>query len=210
MKETPYVITIGRQFGSGGRELGALIASRLGISFYDKALLLEAAKAAGVSTDFFERSDEKFPSFLNGILSPGLGYNPFSFYSGTSISDDHLYRTMSDIIRAIAYRESCVIVGRSADYVLRDHPKCINIFVHAPMEECVRRIMRRGDKTNESQSRALAEKTNRLRSEYYNFYTDKTWGSASCYDLCMDSSLLPLEQIADIVVSYVKLRLAVD
>lgn len=204
-----FVITIGRQFGSGGRELGKTIASRLGIAYYDKELLHEAARHAGVSKEFFEKSDEKFPSFLSGVLSFSMGFNPITCYSGsTSISDDSVYRSQSDFIHAIAARESCVIVGRTADYILRDHPRCINIFVHAPVEERVRRIMKRGDRTTPEQAKALSDKTNKLRAAYYNFYTDKRWGDAASYDLTIDSSRMTMDAIAAVVQAYVEQRLA--
>lgn len=207
MDKNNYVITIGRQFGSGGRELGKLIAQKLGITYYDKELLIEAAKKAGVSPEFFERNDEKAPRFLSGLLSFTMGYNPYSLYSGsTSISDDSIYTAQSDFIHHAAEQGPCVIVGRSADYVLRDHPRCANIFVHAPVDTCVDRIMRRGDKTTREQARAMAEKTNKLRANYYNFYTDKTWGDARSYDLTIDSSLMPMEDVADMVIEYVKRR----
>lgn len=155
MDKNNFVITIGRQFGSGGRELGKKLADKLGIRYYDKELLCEAAKNAGVSEEFFEKSDEKFPRFFSGLFSFTMGYNPYTLYSGsTSISDDSLYKAQSDFIRSVADKESCVIVGRSADYVLRDHPRCVNVFVHAPVEECVKRIMGRGDKPTEEKARA--------------------------------------------------------
>ena len=159
-----YAITIGRQFGSGGRLIGQALARELGIEYYDKALLHEAAKHAGMSPELFERKDEKAPSFFSGMMSLNMGYSAYSLYPGTSsISDDALYRTQSDVIRALADRSSCVIVGRSADYALRDRDNVINIFVHAPIEERVRRIMERGDATTAEQARQLAEKTNKLR-----------------------------------------------
>lgn len=202
-----FVITIGRQFGSGGRVLGRLLADRLGIEFYDKKLLAEAAERSGVNAEFFEKADEKAPSFLSGLFSFSFGYNPVPCYSGsTSISDDSIYKAQSDFITTLAAKNSCIIVGRSADYVLRDHPRCVNLFVHAPIEDCVARILKRGDKTTPEQARIMAEKINKLRANYYNFYTDKTWGDAASYDLTFDSSLLPMEDIADIVVDYVKRR----
>ena len=138
------VVTIGRQFGSGGRELGRKLAERLGYKYYDKELLSEAAKRAGVSEEFFEKTDERFPKFLNGVFSFAFGLNPVSYFSGsTSISSDSLYRAQSDFIHSLAEQDSCVIVGRTSDYVLRDHPRVVNVFVHAPMEACVDRVARR-------------------------------------------------------------------
>lgn len=202
-----YVITIGRQFGSGGRELGKLLAEKLGIGYYDKELLCEAAKHAGVSMEFFEKKDERLPSLLGGILPFNMGYNPMSFYpASSSISDDNIYRAQSDFIHSIAQKQSCVIVGRSADYILRDHPRCLNLFIHASVDDCVRRITARGDKTSAEQARILAEKTNKLRAHYYNFYTDKRWGDAASYDLTFNSSRLPIEDITDIVKDYITRR----
>lgn len=200
------VITIGRQFGSGGRELGKQLAQALGFEYYDKELLSEAAKRAGVSTEFFEKSDERFPSFLNGLFSFAFGLNPVTYYSGsTSISDDSLYRAQSDFIRSLPEKSSCVIVGRTADYVLRDHPRVINLFVHAPIDERVRRIMER-DGLTADKARSKAERINKLRANYYNFYTDKTWGAAESYDLSFDTSRLSMADIVEVIHEYVKRR----
>lgn len=202
-----YVITIGRQFGSGGREFARHIADAFGIDYYDKELLLEAARHAGVDPGFFERSDEKFPSFTGGGISFNMGISSMPWYSPSSISDESIYRDMSDVIKEIAGRGACVIVGRSADYVLRDHDvPTVCIFVHASMEDCVKRILRRGDKLREQDARALAEKTNKLRANYYNFYTDRRWGMASSYDLCLNSSLLPMEGMVDVLAKYMERR----
>jgi cytidylate kinase len=203
-----YVITVGRQFGSGGRELAKLISERFGIAYYDKELLLEAARHAGVAPDFFERTDEKFPSFSGTGFSFNMGINALTWYIPSSISNEAIYRDMSDVIKDIANREPCVIVGRSADYVLRDHNvPTINLFVHASMEDRVKRILRRGDKLTEHDAQALAEKTNKLRANYYNFYTDKRWGDAASYDLCLNSSLLPMEGMVEVIAKYIQQRL---
>jgi len=210
MNDKNFVITIGRQFGSGGRELGKLLAEKLNIDFYDSRLLGEAAKRSGVNPEFFERSDEKAPSFISGLFSFSYGYSNFNYYTGTSvISDDNIYRTQCEVIQAIAAQGSCVIVGRSADYVLRDHPRCLNIFVHASMEDRIARIMKRGDKPTPEQARAIAEKTNKLRAHYYNFYTDKIWGDAASYDLTINSSLLPMDEIANLVIAYLHARFGI-
>lgn len=203
-----FTITVGRTFGSGGRVLGRLIADRLGISFYDKRLLLEAARQSGVAPEYFERNDERMPRFISGVFSFAHGYNPMAWYSDpTSISSDSIYKAQCDFIRELAARENCVIVGRTADYVLRDVPGVINIFVHAPERDCISRIIERHDALSPDEARALARRANKLRSSFYNFYTDKTWGDASSYDLTVDSSLMPMERLADFIISYVRLRL---
>ncbi len=208
-KKQNVVVTIGRQFGSGGRELGRKLADRLGARYYDKELLREAARRAGMSEEFFERRDERFPSFINGVFSFAFGYNSVNCYSGsTSISDDSIYRAQSDFIHSLADGEDCVIVGRTADYVLRDHPRVVNVFVHAPEDVCVERIMRRGepDMPTPEKAKAKARRINKLRANYYNFYTDKTWGAASSYDLTFDTSKLPMDDIVEMIVEYISRR----
>lgn len=204
----PIVITIGRQFGSGGRELGRKLSQRLGFKYYDKELLIEAARQAGVDEYFFKHNDERFPSFLNGIFSFAFGLNNVNCYTGsTSISDDSLYRAQSDFIHSLAEKENCVIVGRTSDYVLRDHKRLVNLFVHAPMESCVKRIMGRDEENlTEDKARSKAAKVNKLRANYYNFYTDKIWGAAASYDISLDTSLMPMDDIVELVVEYVKHR----
>lgn len=202
-----YTITIGRQFGSGGRQVGQALAAALGIEYYDKELLLEAAKHAGMSPELFESKDEKAPSFFSGLISYGgmSGYGTYALFQGsTSISDDAIYRAQSDVIRSLADRSSCVIVGRSADYVLRDRKNVIRLFIHAPIEERVRRIMSRMDAASPEQARQIAEKNDKIRAAYYNFYTDKRWGQASSYDLTIDSSRLSMEDIVAIVKDFIE------
>lgn len=209
MNELPekYVITVGRQMGSGGRRLGRLVADRLGIAYYDKELLLHAAKEAGLCPEFFEGHDERRPNFISGIFSFAMGTNPLAFYDGAStIGDDVLYRAQCDFMHRIARQGPCVIVGRTADYVLRDLPNVLNIFVHADADDCAARIVSREPSLSLEQARILAEKTNKLRANYYNFYTDKRWGDAASYHLTMSSSEMSLEDIAEVVIEYARRR----
>lgn len=202
-----YVITVGRTFGSGGRALAEIIAGKLGIAFYDKELLVKAAKKAGMSPEFFERNDERMPKFFSGLFSFSHGFNPMAVYSGpSSISSDGIYQAQCDFIHDLAQAGPCIIVGRTADYVLRDVDNVVNIFVHAPMDVCVRRILERADSLTEADARTLAERTNKIRAAFYNFYTDKRWGAASSYDLTLDSSRMPLETLADLVIEYLYCR----
>lgn len=206
-----YVITIGRQFGSGGREIGKIVASKLGIKYYDKELLAAAAESSGVKTDFFEASDERSPSFFanTSLWAFNIGYSVGDFFTVNSpFSDDNLYHAQSNVIKAFAEESPCVIVGRSADHVLREHPCLISIFIGATEEACFKRMIERGDCDTVEQAQELAQKKNKLRSNYYNFYTDKKWGDASSYDLCIDSSKLSCEDVADIIVDYVNKRIS--
>lgn len=201
------IITIGRSFGAGGRELGKRLAERLGIAYYDKELLVDAARHAGLDAAIFEKNDERAPGFLSGLLPMSMGYNAMAWYSGpSSVSGESVYRAQSDFIRSIASQGPCVIVGRTADYILRDFPGAVNVFLHAPEDECIKRIISRNDCTKESEARSVLRKTNKLRAEFYNFYTDRTWGAASTYDITFDTSRLAMADIVDMVVDYIGRR----
>ncbi|MDE6802502.1 MAG: cytidylate kinase-like family protein, partial [Muribaculaceae bacterium] len=140
-------------------------------------------------------------------LSYNMGYSAYNLLGSTSsITDDALYRAQTEVIRSLAEKGPCVIVGRSADYALRDRDDVVNIFIHAPIEERIKRIMERGDASTPEQARQLAEKTNKLRAGYYNFYTDKRWGKAESYDLTLDSSLMSTEDIVELIKKYIELR----
>ena len=200
-----YVIAIGRQFGCGGREIGQLIAKGLGVAYYDKELLSEAAKSSGVNEDFFEAADERSPRFFSSLWSFNLGYNTGAYFIGdTPLSDDSIYRAQSEVMTQLADCGPCVIVGRTADYLLRDHCKVVSVFVHSSIEDRVQRIMSRGDAKTEKEAREKAEKKNKLRAEYYNFYTDKKWGDAASYDLSIDASLLGTQATAMFIIDFVK------
>lgn len=204
-EQPPFVIAIGRQMGSGGRELGRLLAQRLNIDFYDKKLLADAAKSSGLIAHTIETHDERTPSFLSHFIGSPFGQPPTM--SGAYSYDDTVYQAISNTIRSLGQTKSCVIVGRTADYVLRNHPRCVSLFVHAPEAECIRRVMARGDKATEADARSLVRKTNKLRASYYEFYTDKPWGAASTYDLTVNSALLPLPDLADLLADYIRRRL---
>lgn len=204
-----YVIAIGRQFGCGGREIGQLIAKGLGVAYYDKELLSEAAKSSGVNEDFFEAADERSPRFFSSLWSFNLGYNTGAYFIGdTPLSDDSIYRAQSEVMTQLADRGPCVIVGRTADYLLRDHCKVVSVFVHSSIEDRVQRIMSRGDAKTEKEAREKAEKKNKLRAEYYNFYTDGQWGMASTYDLTVNTSRLGIEGTARLIADYASKLLA--
>ncbi|MDE6332108.1 MAG: cytidylate kinase-like family protein [Muribaculaceae bacterium] len=207
-----YVITVGRSFGSGGHALAEALARYFGIAFYDKELLSSAAEKAGLSQDYFEQNDEREPRYLSGIFAFNMGFNPMHWYSGTSsISGDNIYKAQCDFIRETASKGPCVIVGRTADYVLRDMPNVVNIFVHAPCEECARRIMQRSkEPLTSQQAMTLAQKTNKLRANFYNFYSDKKWGRADSYHLCVDSSSMPFDELVEFVARFVRSRLGIQ
>jgi len=202
-----YVITVGRQFGSGGRIIGKQIAQLLGIGYYDKELLMEAANASGMSADLFEAADERTPKFFPSLWPVNLNFAGGYTAGSTPLSDDSIYKAQCQVMRDLVDRSSCVIVGRTADYVLRDHCPMVSVFLHAPIDQRVQRIIERGDCDNRAAAEKKADKINRLRAEYYNFYTDKLWGHAESYDLSIDSSLLGVEGTAQFIADFVKKRL---
>lgn len=208
MDDKKFVITIGRQFGSGGHDIGKLLAKKLGIRFYDKELLLKAAEGIGLNHELIQNTDEQLPSFYIGNLSLNLGFytNPFAT-SPTATCYDNIQKAVCDTIRKVSQKESCVIVGRCADYLLRDNPRCINIFISASPDACARRIAKRTKGLSLEEAIDFAEKKDKQRADYYNFYTDKTWGHSSSYDLCIDSSRLDEEKIIDLITLYMTSRL---
>lgn len=203
-----YVITIGRQYGAGGRAIGKLLAEKLGISYYDKEILTEAAKHSGVDSKVLTKADERAPSFFNNLLAFNMGVNTSAYFLGNMpLPTDEIYRAQSDVMLELAKDGPCVLVGRTADYVLRNHECLISVFIHAPEQYCIERILQLKECKTEKEAQALAEQKNKARAEYYNFYTDKTWGEAESYDLSIDSSKLGDKLTADFLVSYVKARI---
>lgn len=194
-----FIITIGRQFGSGGRVIGKELAKRLGFDYYDKELLSEAAKVSGLDCSCFEQADEKELFSIPNILTS----NWFSFGMGnSSMSSEYIFKCQSEVIEMIAQKGNCVIVGRCADYVLRNFPNCINLFLHAPIEARVERVMAR-DKISEKEATSVVKRHDKQRATYYNFFTDKTWGDGKSYHFSIDSSLLGIPETCDIICSFI-------
>lgn len=201
-----FVITIGRQFGSGGRSIGEKLAKKLDIKFYDKELISIAAKESGMSPEVFEGVDEKATNSLLYSLSMGM----YSFGSGLPAMgdlpvNDKLYLLQHQIIKDIAEKESCVIVGRCADYILRDNPKCVSIFIHADMAYRKEQSVKKHG-IDEQRAEHIINKTDKNRANYYSFYSGQKWGMVENYDLCIDSSKLDEDKIVDLIAEYIKMR----
>lgn len=199
---TDPVIVIGRQFGSGGRKIGRLVAEKLGVPYYDKELLSHAAKSLGFSPEIFAAADEKRPSTLHTLLQSmyGIADN----FHATSISGERLYEQQSKVIKDICASGPCVIVGRTADYILRDHPGLVSVFLHAPEKWRAEKIVRRGDCMCCEDAIALAAKNDRNRENYYNYFTSGKWGRADNYHLTLDSSLLSENNIAELIINFAR------
>lgn len=190
------VITVGRQYGSGGREIGMMLSEIFGIGYYDKNLITEAAKRSGLADETFEQYEERRFGTLWHALSTG-----FNISGGFSPED--IFRIQSETIMDIASKEPCVIVGRCADYVLRNNPECFSVFVHASPEVRTRRVAVRRNISHE-QAAELIAKTDKSRASYYNFYTEKTWGYGPSYNLCIDSGMPGLEQSAQLIADFIR------
>ena len=208
VSEDKILVVIGREYGSGGRRIGKMLAHALGISYYDKSLLSEAAKKLGYSSEIFARKDERRPSLLRSILSFNYGA-PTANISEAPMSDEKIYEFQSRVIKDICSRESCVIVGRTADYVMRDHPRMASLFIHAPASVRAQSIISRGEASDEKSALELADRNDRNRQSYYNYYTNRiSWGHARNYTLTFDSSRISDDQIVAAVCDILDIKSA--
>ena len=197
------IYTIGREFGSGGQYVGEELAKRLGIKLYDKELLQQAAKDSGFCEEIFENHDEKpTNSFLYSLVMDTYSVNGYSTASFLDMPLNHkVFLAQFETIKKIAERESCVIVGRCADYALADHPDCINTFIKADMSSRMKRIRKRTNIT-ENKAKDMIQKQDKQRASYYNYYTSTKWGDSKSYDLCLDSSKLGIDGCVDMILKF--------
>lgn len=210
MTESKTIITIGRQYGSAGREIGATIAHDLDIKLYDREMLKRAAKESGICEELFETHDEKpTNSFLYSLVMDtySLGYSSGA-YADMPINHK-IFLAQFDAIKKIASEESCIMVGRCADYALEGYDNVVNVFIYADLEARIRRIARIYDLTD-AKAKDIIIKTDKQRASYYNYYTNKTWGDAKSYDLCLNSAKLGVGGTAKAIIDYVNLRKKIE
>ncbi len=204
--KTNTIITIGREYGSAGREIGYKVADAFGIKLYDKEMLARAAKESGICEEIFENHDEKpTNSFLYSLVMDTYSMG----YSGNSYTDmpiNHkVFLAQFDAIKKIADEGPCILVGRCADYALESYKNVVSVFIHADLNARIRRIARLYDLTDaKAKDRIL--KTDKKRASYYNYYTNKKWSDASSYELCLTSSELGIEGTAKAIIDYVTLK----
>lgn len=202
--KTNTIITIGRQYGSGGREIGYKVAEHLGIKLYDKEMLARAAKESGICEEIFESHDEKpTNSFLYSLVMDTYSMG----YSGSTYSDmpiNHkVFLAQFDAIKKIANEGPCILVGRCADYALESYENVVSVFIHADLDARVRRIARIHDMTD-AKAKDIIIKTDKKRASYYNFQSEKKWGMAASYNLCVESSALGIDGSVDLIMDYIK------
>lgn len=198
------IVNIGRQLGSGGREIGKMLAEDLGLRFLDKELITLAAEKSGLCSEFFEKADEKPTNAFNTIFSMRFPFITDGSIPGYNcLSNDALFKVQSEVIREIAENEPCLFVGRCADYVLRENPNCINIFISSPKHIRIERIMEQNS-LSRHKAEELIEKTDERRADYYNYYSSKTWGEARSYHLCIDSSILGIDGTEKFILEFIR------
>ena len=197
------IITIGRQFGSGGRDIGKILAEKYSIPFYDSELLTRAAKESGFCEEMLASHDEKpTNSFLYNLVMDTYTFGYNSSYVDMPISQK-IFLAQFDTIKKIAKEGPCVIVGRCADYALADFPNCVNIFIDSDEEHKIKRIMER-HQVNEAKAKEMMVKQDKQRQSYYNYYSSKKWGRADTYDLCVNSGKLGIEGTANLIMQYIE------
>ena len=201
------VITIGRQHGSGGRHIGQMLAEKLGVKFYDKELLSRAAKDSGLCEELFERHDEKpTNSFLYSLVMDtySLGYSS-SGYMDMPINQK-IFLAQLDTIKKLATEESYVVVGRCADYALADYPNHVSVFVCGDDKDRIQTLMQRNN-LDEAKAKDEMIKTDKKRSSYYNYYSNKRWGDCRSYDLCINTSAIGYEGCVEQIIDFANMKM---
>ena len=201
------VITIARSYGSGGKTLGKLLADKMGINCYDREIIRMASDSSGINEELFGRVDEKLKkSPLFGIVrsNPYKGDGVIPPESSNFVSDDNLFNYQAQVIKELAEKESCIIIGRCADYVLKDNPNVIWLYLYAPLEDCVKRVMAQNSITEKDTIKKI-ETIDKYRSDYYKYYTGKEWNDARNYDFCLNTTSMSYEKLIQVVENIISL-----
>lgn len=191
------IVTISREFGSGGRYIGEELAKKLGVSYYDKEIISKVAEETGFAEEYIEKTGEYSP--FRSVFSYGLVGRD----SGGSSMEDYVYSIQRKIILELAEKGPCVIVGRCADHILSDRDDCLNVFIHGDAESKIRRIMKYKG-VGDIEAKKLMKDTDKRRRINYNYYTDRKWGQAQNYDMCLNSTSLSTDRCVEIICSLVK------
>ncbi|MDY4669188.1 MAG: cytidylate kinase-like family protein [Oliverpabstia sp.] len=200
------IVTIARQYGSGGKTIGAMLAKDLGINCYSQEILKMASEESGINERLFGQTDEKLKlsSWFKPLKRPYEGELIPPESSGF-VSDENLFNYQAKVIKDLAESESCVIVGRCADYVLRNYPNVMSVFIHADKDFCMERALERNSMTRKEMEKFIA-KTDKYRGDFYKYYTGREWTDARNYHLCLDSGKLGFEKCVEEIKAYMKIR----
>ena len=200
----PVIICVGRQLGSGGHDIARMLAMDFNAKYYDRELLNLAAKESGFSEKFFEQNDEK-KGFLRNLLSVQATHLSGASLYKSNFSQESLFQFQSDAIRKAAEEGNCVFVGRCADYVLRDMPNVVSVFITASMRDRVEKLLAQRSMSPHQAKRFILDAEEK-RASYYNYYTGKKWGAAESYDLCINSSILGLVETEKLIAEFIRKR----
>lgn len=202
-----YVITIARSYGSGGKTIGKMLSEELGISFYSRELLRIASDQSGINEELFGKADEKLKSsILYKIMHKTYKGELIPPDSDDFVSNDNLFNYQAKVMKELAERESCIIVGRCADYVLRDYKNVIRLFVYAPYEHCMQNLMERFSEPRRELEKKMIS-IDKHRAQYYEYYTGRKWNDARNYDLCINTNEMKFEQVVELVQSYLSIKM---
>jgi cytidylate kinase len=204
-----YVITIARGYGSGGRTIGKMLSEELGIHYYDRELLRLASDESGINEELFGKADERIKdSLLYKIMKKSYSGEIIPPDSDDFVSNDNLFNYQAKVIRQLAEEgeKSCIVVGRCADYILKDYKNVIRIFVHAPLEHCLDTLETMSSESRKDLQKKL-EGIDKHRAAYYEYYTGRKWDNAANYDLCINTSELTFKEAVDLIKEYIKIRI---
>lgn len=194
-----FSLCIGRELGSGGKEVAATLAKRLDASFYDRELIYHASKESGIAPELFEKADEKTRiKIAGGFFGLGVSIHGAAFPQGGFLCNEELFSIQSEVIRQLSKLHSSVFVGRCADYILREEENVFSVFIAANMDDRIARIAQIHNLTEKEAEEYITQNEKR-RSEYYNYYTYKKWGAAASYNMCLNTSVLGVDRTVDII-----------
>ena len=200
-----FVITIARQYGSGGRTIGQMLAKELGVEYYDKDLIIKASEESGINIDLFAKADEKSKSIFTKLKKKNYGGDVLSPDSSDFTSEENLFNYQAKIIRDLAEKESCIIIGRAADYILKDRDDVLSVFVPAPQDFLMEQAAKKHSMSGRELEKYIA-KIDRARADYYKAHTGREWTDARNYHLCLDSSRLGFDRCVEEIIAYMKIR----
>ncbi|MCR5311910.1 MAG: cytidylate kinase-like family protein [Lachnospiraceae bacterium] len=204
-----FVITIARQYGSGGRTIGQMLANRLGVEYYDKDLIKKASEESGINEALFAKADEKnkgVKGLFSSLKKKNYGGDVLSPDSSSYTSEENLFNFQAKIIRDLAEKESCIIIGRAADYILRDRDDVLSVFIHAPQDFLMEQAAKKHSMSERELEKYIA-KVDKSRADYYKAHTGREWTDARNYHLCLDSSRLGFDRCVEEIIAYMKIRM---
>ncbi len=200
-----FVITIARQYGSGGRTIGQMLAKELGVEYYDKDLIIKASEESGINVDLFAKADERSKSLFSKLKKKNYGGDVLSPDSPDFTSEENIFNYQAKIIRDLAEKESCIIIGRAADFILKDRDDVLSVFVHAPQYFLMEQAAKKHSMSDRELEKYIA-KIDKDRADYYKAHTGREWTDARNYHLCLDSSRLGFERCVEEIIAYMKIR----